>query len=516
MSNILNQLFPEANRGKDLSFRTFDFILANEVDALREWVSAESVERVNKVATEMLLHPLHVCAMTGNLACAEVLIGTKVCEINPQDASGATPLHHAAVRNHREMIRVFLQNKGRPLFDKFGGSYANTLRQIQEPDPDKQKISYRNETGRIVEGNGRDFQRLTGGALFLDRECHITPEEWVKRWQKKEAAEPHLMPPSLERAYEEFSRNPPALYFEEHPHVKGNICAGQDIVPGMVVGEYLASIESECSYYKGEEWERHQEAVKYVYGDMNAACFRGLIPICNDSFPNARSYRIYNQKGMPVRYLLVATQLIKKGEPIVYNYGLGHGIRFERRHELRREAFLDCFRFQCSQGFGRFVNRAFEVNDRAIEMGCLPEAEESTPIEAFGYIFTTPAAMLRLLCEKIIGIDEVKPLILDKSMKTRLKAWVQGNVFIVHWAKLMNFYWTAFKFFEELNKLSDKKKNRRLANLKKEIDSTDTEGLIQFMGGDPRGYVALISKWAEEVKEKRAKEGSLIGEKKTG
>lgn len=220
--------------------------------------------------------------------------------------------------------------------------------------------------------------------------------------------------------------------------------------------------------------------------------------MCNDSFPNTRVFEIYNQRGLPVRHVLVAIHPIKKGDPIVYSYGLGQSIRFAQRFELRREAFFKYFQDECANGFARFFSKAISLNNRAISEGRLPEAEENLPIQALLYVLTTPAAMLHLLCNNIIQIRELKPLFEDKEMLEDLQDWFNAKSFPLQWSQLEHFYQTAFTFFEE----SDARSIKRLQDA---IDSTDTKGLIQLMGGDPEGYIirALLHQFLPQTRTHR-------------
>ncbi len=497
---VLNRLFPEDNRGKDEALRTFDLILSHDVDGLRTWVSdpSEGAKRVNDVATKMLLHPLHLCAMTGSLECSKTLIDTKVCKIDPQDASGATPLHHAAVRGNHAMILCFLKSGAKQLPDRCGGSYVSILRQMQALKPEAQVVFYRDDNGDIVKGDGRDFKRLTD-AIFLDKDCRISPEEWLKLWQKR-AREPDLLPPSLEARYDEFSKNPPILVLEKHPAAGWNIIAGQDFKPGMVVGEYLGDVrEGSGDVPMGlvslEEMEKRSRDAEYVLEDMDATRSRGLVPMCNDSLPNTRAFGIYNKKGLPERTVFVAIHPIRKGDPVVFFYGLGHTIRFAHRVELRREAFFKYFEAECSRGFDRFVNKAIRYNDGALSQGHLPDGEANMTYQALLYIFTTPAAMLHLLTRKIIKIDEIKALFASAGILKAMKMWINATRFPVQYCQLENFYKTAFKYFDELEKLPAQDRERELERLSGVIDSTDLSGLLNLMGGDPKAYLKEVTRF---------------------
>jgi hypothetical protein len=494
---VLDRLFPVDNRGQDETQRTFELILSNDVDALKAWVSDpdKKEQRVNGVATKMLLHPLHVCAMTGSLECARTLVDTEICRLDPQDLFGATPLHHAAVRGNHAMIGSLLKDGAKQVLDRCGGTYLTIMRQMQPPKPEEQTFYYKNEDGKIVKGNGHDFKRLTGATL-LDKDCQITPQEWLKLWQ----SEPQVagtLPPSLQARYEEFSKKPTLTYMEKHPVAGFTLIAGEDIEPGMVIVEYLGDVcvggGSNIQMNALDEMTEVLKARQYVLGDIDAALSRGMAGMCNDSMPNAECFELYNTKGLPIRYVVTAIDKIKKGTPIVFNYGIGHGIRFGHRVELRKKAFFHYYRSECAKGFPALVNKAIHYNDGAYIAGHRPEAEENLPIQSLIYIFSTPSAMLHLLCEGIIGVEELKSLFSPSNAQVlrAIKMWMNVPNNPVGWARLDHFYQTTFQYFDKLDQLPPKKRKEAIAALGAKIDSSDLSALIQLMGGKPNGFLDL-------------------------
>ena len=89
----------------------------------------EALER-NRNATTLRggLTPMHIAAMTNNIAAAEILIQTGKCQLSEKDRGGATPLHHAALLGHRDFIEFLVEHGAdESLTDNSGATYKDLL-----------------------------------------------------------------------------------------------------------------------------------------------------------------------------------------------------------------------------------------------------------------------------------------------------------------------------------------------------------------------------------------------------
>ncbi len=152
---------------QDLNKATHYFVYLNQEAALDQWLKPdptklkkdETVEskinqRINALVTEKKLHPLHLCAMLNRENMAKKLLDTKVCQLDPQDACGFTPLHHAAVNNFQNMIALFLKYGANPKqTNSRDGTYLQVLNLVHPSiDPTAQKFYYKHpQSGAIAQ-----------------------------------------------------------------------------------------------------------------------------------------------------------------------------------------------------------------------------------------------------------------------------------------------------------------------------------------------------------------------------
>lgn len=108
-----------------------------------EKVREELKLRVNRAAGKGLT-PLHIAATTNNVAAAQILVDTGVCEVNKRDYKKATALHHAAVLGHQDMIQFLLkQGADKTARDFSGKTYQEIL------TTSNQKIEVKLDSGDI-------------------------------------------------------------------------------------------------------------------------------------------------------------------------------------------------------------------------------------------------------------------------------------------------------------------------------------------------------------------------------
>src|SRR6267154_3851698 len=233
--SVLASYFPNKTGQEykqDLKKVTHYLICLNQERPLNQWLNpdpkklkaGENVEakvhqRVNTLVTEKKLHPLHLCAMLNRDSMAKMLFDTRVCQIDPQDYCGFTPLHHAAVNNFARLITLLLKHGANAnAHNARGGTYSKILELVHpQNNPSKQVCYFKDSDGKIIQGDGFDFQRITGARIFLDKESTISIEETVKEWAQNPPVEevyPKAILPHLEQAYQQFLQHPPEVYLE--------------------------------------------------------------------------------------------------------------------------------------------------------------------------------------------------------------------------------------------------------------------------------------------------------------
>ncbi len=140
----------------------------------------------------------------------------------------------------------------------------------------------------------------------------------------------------VQKAYEQFKKSPPHIYVEKREGVGLNVCAGEDITSGTMVTEYLGEIKPGKSFSDADG--------TYRFDPFDAGKKRGIAALINDGFPNCTVIPLPNTGGVRQRLLIFATCKIPKEDSIVYDYGPGHIIKFDRRLELHDEEMTAFFR----------------------------------------------------------------------------------------------------------------------------------------------------------------------------
>src|SRR5262249_15990940 len=154
-----------------------------------------------------------------------------------KDYLGFTPLHHAAVNNNQKMINLFIKHgANQNLTNSRGGTYLDILNLVHPSiAPSKQTFHYKDiQTGKIVQGNGFDFQQYTSTETFLDKEPIISVEEMVNEWNTslQPIEDSAIDVAVLQKAYQQFLKRPPSIYIEKREGVGINVCANEDVQSG--------------------------------------------------------------------------------------------------------------------------------------------------------------------------------------------------------------------------------------------------------------------------------------------
>ena len=425
--------FPHQEFGENPKKVTHYLIYLNKGNALDQWlnpdpkqlkagetIKAKVEERVNSLVTKMKLHPLHLCAMFNRPNMAEKLLETRVCQIDPQDHCDFTPLHHAAVNNFKPLISLLLKyGANANALNQRGGTYSNILELVHpQYEPSKQVCYFKDSTGEIVQGNGLDFQRITGAEVFLNQESTISKEEIVIDWAQNPPAEevfPEAIAPYLTQAYEQFLKNPPQLYLEEQEGIGVNVRTNQDIEAGAVIAEYL-----------GEFKPRTGTSNPYFFKPFDGKDQRGISAYINDSFPNCASFSLPNVNGLLERIVFCATRRIPKGSQILCNYGIGQENKFKRHQELNPQGLTHFFNPFTKQDY-RSLSIAFQRAQEEL-LSDDPTIQTFDSFDKMLYLATTPHAMLKLVCDQTLPVEAIQLLCIKVSCCYKLYADQENEI----------------------------------------------------------------------------------------
>ena len=416
---------------------THKFILSDDLQGLQNWVEASDIEnderideidyRVNNDYFKHGFSPLHIAAIMGNLNAAQILVGTRVCQMNVKDHGEATAMHHAAARGDR-VFGEFLRTHGANdhFVDFYQGTPANVLSQCHfHNDPLQQRCFYI-ESGQMREGNGLDFSRLTG-ATFIDRDICITPLDWVKSWEKgcsgdtekrNEILSDHQQV-HLRSLYDAFIQKPPQVYLDSHDIAGYLLRAGEDMPAFTVIGEYLGEIDSEQrealktrhdlelrEKKRGlKKWETDycyslDPRYHYQLGKVDSFEKRGLMAMVSSSFPNIIVRELICQKGQESRIIFLTTELVIKGSILAFDYGEEHSVKRMPYVELREEAMVEFFQ---SRSWDQILDSLMHPDEYSDDPGTrLQELAEEAKVK---YLMNTPTAMVRLVLGNVISCE---------------------------------------------------------------------------------------------------------------
>nr|NGX57684.1 hypothetical protein [Chlamydiota bacterium] len=284
----------------------------------------------NSHVTKYKVTSLHVAVITGQTEIARQLLETIKVDPNAPDLHGWTPLHHAVVLQNARMINLLLKYGARDTFenDRYGTPvdlhemiHADT-KEIEEP------ILEITDDGEFEEISPRNFQDITG-ATYIDR-MKIQPQVLIDDWGLMSHEAPEYssdIQVKNRRKYKVFRHEPPKIALQRNSRDEnGNLIpigsstvATRDIEPGEIICEYLGDYCESSEVKAGEE--------EYRLERIDGVRVRNLGPISPDGYPNAITYGLDNESGLPDRSFFIASETIKKGGPIVWDYST-HPVKY--------------------------------------------------------------------------------------------------------------------------------------------------------------------------------------------
>ncbi|MFI5344067.1 MAG: ankyrin repeat domain-containing protein [Chlamydiales bacterium] len=325
------------------------------------------------------LTPLHLSVICNDIATLEALLKAGA-DPNVLDIRNWSPLHHAALLNHTEMVRLLIQYQANVDAKTItNGLYTEISLLAYHPQS-------------LRQNDGDPFLRL--------KDYAVNPQIQCEEWAKGVRIEPTKILGFIEEfrpGHEEHRSNPIPRRLEKitvdsmgHslPSTPGlGLSLEEDVESKTVIGEYLGVREphQSCSAYVLNFLDELFIDAKDQGDEMSRA---------NDGFPNAGVVLLPNSHQMAVRPIFVTLDLIKRSEQICWNYGFDD-VKLGPYVELRPRELRD---FVKSMDW----NKCYASLMRQLRYG---DNEFSSFIlaEKLRYILQTPTAVFQMILDGTIS-----------------------------------------------------------------------------------------------------------------
>lgn len=352
------------------------------------------------------LTALHLCTMLQKIDLLKFLI-TRIHHLVPTDKDGWTPLHYAYLTQNADVIHILKKNQvqrhqSSPTKAKF------SCQQIQEmlshkpaaddqavfhyQDPQTKHMIYNATARTFKELTGATFTSITlvGGEYFLFAKSNLENDE-----------EEDSIQTEVEQNYQTFEAHPPRLYLGQDTMGGWGVFADETIQSGAIVLPYAGETVISPS------------PSQYRTGVVDGMCKRNLGPMVNEGSPNLMPVHA-TINHLPESIVFMALRPIEKGEQLLVDYGMGHGVKF----------------------YGPYINagqkeleETLEAEGGLVRIGHRLEAMLKQPFTSkkeflvferlrslFAYTITTPPVLIDLLIK-----DKIQPLDLQEIPFKTLK-----------------------------------------------------------------------------------------------
>jgi hypothetical protein len=366
-------------------------------------------KQINKMSSQFKLTPLHLATISGNAPAVKSLIENGAA-INRRDYKKFTALAHAAMKGDLNLVSVLKEHNAKDLITSTGATsedYLKLNRLGEKAACSIEQPACASHDAQVAVGQNC----LENGVEWIN-EMVITPQQLVDIWENR-AEEPYTIginfAASFLESIERFRKQQPTLSIEQisvddrNRPLPFNMCglvAQSPIKSGEVIAEYVG------------EWNENQWSLDdtYLFNSVDGIRFRGYAAMSNDGFPNTNAVQVPNSAGL-TRSFLFASEDIKPGEQIVWDYGDAHSLKRQGRVEMRSAALVDFFRKEFSNkdwvlNFKNLVN-----NLRGSQKLSADEQKDTLMrVPKWLYLSTTPASLLILLEEGVINREIVSQL----------------------------------------------------------------------------------------------------------
>jgi hypothetical protein len=362
---------------------------------------------------------LHLAVIANNLDAAKKLID-KGLNINEQDASGWTPLHHATIEANKLMINFLLEKNAKPdIQNSRGGSYSDLLALLHPPTPTDETpipLYKKSANGQLLQMTYGDFFAATNARYTLENQ--MSAEFAINDWYENKEPNREGINEGIEKIvhhiYQSRPKSKAKLYLadmltgdKKTPSGSG-LFAGEEIPAWKIVGEYKAKSG------------RNADSLIYQIGDyLDGLQMRNEFAQTNDGFPNIVPFPIFNEGGFPERTIFLSITPIGIGEQLCWNYGEGHKVKKSSYQELRHKEARD------------FITTKMDRITTLIS-GALGKQRNMSNLEAlavsaqFQYIMNTVSVFCSMILEDHISESQGRYLI-DINNKFAFSKFMQTN-----------------------------------------------------------------------------------------
>lgn len=349
---------------------------------------------------------LHVAVIANNKTAVKELIDAKV-DVNAKDAKGWTPLHHAALWDNPNILALLiLSSTDLDAKNSAGGTFRDILNLTRKIKHLTDTINVFHDGQRMTED---EFSQLTGATYRT--ELLYSRIRMLQDWKSRDSITMGVYP-FTEEMRKQYRQNPPlphclkATTHDAEGKMLGfspglGVFANRDIPKRTYAGEYLGHVKKIGS-----------PASRYQVGDegTDGSVIGNEISRINRSFPNVAMIQILNERGAPLRRIIITIEPVAKDKELFWNYGFNEtalGPYVEMRPQAMRE-FLkknDLKRLQ-----------TLLLNDL---MDATKSFEDFVLVEQFRYILQTPSNIFTLILDGTLD-SKVANRHLEFALQTRL------------------------------------------------------------------------------------------------
>lgn len=379
------------------------YAIVEKIEGFPDWFIKNKMGDLNTATTTRKLTPIHLATITaasGDFTAIKI-INTLIsagANLDAQDSGGWTPLHHAALWQQQDVIRVLKDGKAdQTLTSKTGGTYQNILGLLgwNEKSLFEEIDLYGERKG--IKLTGEEFTRLTSANYVTEMRC--TPDQLLKQWSLPQK----LDPPESLFAFKKTLKftTPPIHQMKKVTHDSAGralsqplgygLFTAQKISAGVCIGEYLGSFEDDVV------------STPYTLacrrgGWVEAEKMRNGIPQINDGFINVVLIHENNSKGLMDRACFFTTDELKEGEQFCWNYGFVFRRKvMEPYEELRPKEARD---FVKKHTLDFLLNNFMHVGEGNASFVAYANAEK------FRYLLETPSVIFLMMIDNTITIGQ--------------------------------------------------------------------------------------------------------------